>query len=225
MPGHRSRPRTRPGPGPGSTRSRANSSLNTASGICLGTRCGTRGRNRPDFCFGNGSSGLWCACARPAWPAGTGSRSARSRPPGDTRRSCGRPSRSAPPSTARTSPTTAPGRIPRQAGPGRRAGDTGRSPGPRPWSPGSTGRPPPRRTGTSAAAPTSTTAASSPDAPPPASPAGTPTPARPGRRPDRSASTAPTVTGLHQAPGRGHHQRPEIPDRPVIVTFSHERRP
>ena len=38
--------------------SRANSSLNTLSGICRGTVLGTLGRNRPDFRLGNGSSGL-----------------------------------------------------------------------------------------------------------------------------------------------------------------------
>jgi hypothetical protein len=35
----------------------------------------------------------------------------------------------------------------------------------------------------------------------------------------------PPVPGLHEAPGRGHHQRPEIPDRTIVVTFSHEPRP
>ena len=52
--------------------SRPNSSLNAASGTCLGTRCGTLGRNSPDFCFRNGSSGLWCACARPPLASGNG---------------------------------------------------------------------------------------------------------------------------------------------------------
>jgi hypothetical protein len=53
-------------------RSRANSSLNTVSGICLGTRRGTFGRNRPALCFANASIGLWCACARPALASGNG---------------------------------------------------------------------------------------------------------------------------------------------------------
>jgi hypothetical protein len=52
--------------------SRVNSSLNTVSGICFGTRCGTFGRNRPAFCFGNASIGLWCACARPGRASGNG---------------------------------------------------------------------------------------------------------------------------------------------------------
>ena len=52
--------------------SRANSSLNTLSGICRGIRRGTRGRNSPAFCRGNGSIGLWCAFARPGLASGNG---------------------------------------------------------------------------------------------------------------------------------------------------------
>ena len=43
----------------------ANSSSNSRSGMLRGMRFGCRGRNSPARFRRNGSSGLWCACARP----------------------------------------------------------------------------------------------------------------------------------------------------------------
>jgi hypothetical protein len=205
----------------------ANSSLNASSGICFGTRRGTRGRNKPAFCFGNGFIGLWWEFARSGRASGNGSRAGRSRPPGDSRRTPGRPFRSARPSTARTSPTRAvspaPARpLPAGAGACRRSGDAGRSRGPQPClvprdvhGPGEPEPPQQRQR---------------------VRPLGCRRP--PGclqvpqelryRLHALATGTAqevrlPQVPGLDQRPGRGHRERPEVPDS--IVLLSHEQRP
>ena len=125
----------------------------------------------PPSAAGNGSIGLWCAFARPR----PGQRKrvqppALSRPPGDRKRSSGRPSRSAPRSTARTSCPPAACRGPRPpwlqvARFVGAAGSSGRSRGPRPGSPDPSANPGhPGETGTSGAGPASTTSALSPGA-------------------------------------------------------------
>ena len=67
-PGTGGHPERDQGPVPVRAAGPANSSSNTRSGILRGMRCGSRGRNSPARSRRNGSSGLWCACARPPVP-------------------------------------------------------------------------------------------------------------------------------------------------------------